>query len=663
MLQSAFFNCQAAKAACASPDVAQFLQRCGQFDRIGYDETAGSACCYAADAAAVRQCLYFRTERSPLEAYRINLFYDPSQGSAKPKVSLANWHQYQHITWVDIAGVSVDPISPSTFTYTSMQKLSVIDADLMAIETPPIASLNVIDLHGNALTSFPSYLFGSNYATIQQLDVTGNNFASTVAVDASTCSKLSAAVGSQHVTGPAITCSCGGQSATCSVGPPQTTAAPTTTAPPTTSPVQARSMPPPTSAAAPQTTPSPPSLRASASPAPSTAATAKAGDSDGKSDSGTILISTMIVVCVVLAALALFLYRRRKRMHAALVMTGSRTLSSPQGTSFTRPLLLTGAPRSLKHIDSLSSHLSAERELKASVRSRMPITHHVDKIPILQPGDCRITHPIGNAIFAGQYRGEAIVLRRVDARIVSEEDVAGFVSDVNVLAPLVHPQLVALHGIVRLGDYEVGAVAEFMHCGSLPHILLNPEVELTWPDQLRMCFQVASGLAYVHSQAEFTRTATLTSRSVLVNNQLTCKLNIFEYMRHFQQHEGVYRTFGDGTIAWEAPEVLLHDCPRGGTADVYSLGVVLGEIVSRTRPYQRLIDAKGYVATDVAILDRDVRSTELPFSEDPEFESCPKAFRALVHSCLQRDVLKRPLAVAVAEELRRELLALQKNFG
>ncbi|KDO18788.1 TKL protein kinase [Saprolegnia parasitica CBS 223.65] len=666
-IKAAFFHCSKSdKNGCASDDVRQFLTHCGQFEDIGFDQAAGSACCFETSTSAVRQCLYYNTA---FQATRINLFYDPARSSAKPTTRLANhWSSFQHITWLDIAGVSIaDAITPTTFSYGAMQKL-VIDADLSAIETPPIASLHVLDLHGNALSSFPTFLFRTNYASIQHLDVGGNKFPATLALSGDECSSLQKTIDAGHVTGHKLACNCAGANATCALAPatttpPPTTVAPTTATSPTTAPVQ----PPPSPTNS--TSSTHPTEIGTAPPPQSDPANAKTSG-ESHSDSGTVIISSMLVIVVLLAAAALFLYRRRKRLRSHLPggpTTVSGTLFSPQsGHAFTRPLLLTGAPRSLKHVDSLSSHLSSERDLKvmASMRSsRMPITHHVDKVPILQPGECRILKAMGPAVFAGQYKGENVVVRRVDARIISEDDVATFVSDVNQLAQLVHPQLVALHGIVRLGDYEVGAVAEFMHCGSLPHILMNQDVDIAWPDTLRMCFQVASGLAYVHSQAEFARTECLTSRSVLVNTQLTCKLNIFEYMRHFQQHETVHRVYGDGTIAWEAPEVLMHDCPRGGTADVYSLGVVMGEIVTRTRPFQRYVDALGFVRADVAILDRDAKSTEYPFSDDVEFESCPKPFRLLMLSCLQRDVLKRPLAVSVAEELRRELLLLSKNFG
>ncbi|EQC40070.1 TKL protein kinase [Saprolegnia diclina VS20] len=671
-IKKAFLECsEKGKNDCVTDDVRLFLAHCGQFSDIGYDEAAGSACCFETSTSAVRQCLYYD---SNFNANRINLFYDPARSSTKPTTRLANhWSSYQHISWLDIAGVSIaDPITPTTFKYDVMRKLSVIDADLSAIETPPIASLNVLDLHGNALSTFPAFLFRSNYASIQQLDVGGNNFPATFALSGDECTSLQKAIDAGHLTGQKLSCNCGGANATCALPvpttSPPTTVAPTTTTTPTTAPVTTaplRPLPSQTNG----TSPNRPT-EAGTSPPPSVPSTTAKTGGDSGGDSGTVIISSMLVVVVLLAAAALFLYRRRKRLRSHLpggptIVSG--TIFSPQsGHAFTRPLLLTGAPRSLKHVDSLSSHLSSERDLKvmASMRSsRMPITHHVDKVPILQPGECRILKAMGPTIFAGQYKGENVVVRRVDARIVSEEDVAAFVSDVNQLAQLVHPQLVSLHGIVRLGDYEVGAVAEFMHCGSLPHILMNADVEIAWPDTLRMCFQVASGLAYVHSQAEFARTECLTSRSVLVNTQLTCKLNIFEYMRHFQQHETVHRVYGDGTIAWEAPEVLMHDCPRGGTADVYSLGVVMGEIVTRTRPFQRYVNTLGYVRADVAILDRDAKSHEHPFSDDVEFESCPKPFRSLMLSCLQRDVLKRPLAVSVAEELRRELLLLSKNFG
>ncbi|OQS04406.1 kinase, partial [Thraustotheca clavata] len=654
-LQKLFIDCK--QSSCAKGDIGNFLTKCGQYDRIGFDkgtDTFGpSACCYVVNNEGVRQCLNYKIDS--WDATRISIFHDDNRNKTKPQLALENWQQYQHIEWLDISGVTiVTPITQSTFTYSSLKKLSVINADLTSIDTPAVQSLNVIDLHGNALTSFPTYLFNESFATIQQLDVGGNKFTTSIPLDGGQCNKLTTAITSSHVTGQTLSCSCNDKPSCTMATPAPTTIAPTTITPTTTPATLSPSLRSGSSSSA-TTHPSSPEAATTVAPASS------------KAQTGTILLSSMIVACVVLAVLALFVYRRRKRLHQDLTesihTTRGGVLMSPLVRSFTRPLLLTGNPRSLKHLDSnLSSNLSSERDLKASLRSLMPITHHVDRVPILPASECRLISKIAPSLFAGQFHNENVVMKRVDARTVAEDEVANFVADINLLGQLVHPQILTLHGIVRMSDYEVCAVVEFMHCGSMPQVLMNQEIDLTWPDQLRMCYEVASGLAYIHSLPEYTRTFCMTSRSVLINMQLSCKLNIFDYMKQFQQQEKVHRMYGDGTIPWEAPEVIIHDCPRSWMSDVYSLGVIMGEIITRTRPFQRWVDEIGYVATDIAILERDAKSTEFPHSQDPEFESCPKNFRNLVLSCLHHDVLKRPLAVTVAEELRQELLLMQKNY-
>ncbi len=85
--------------------------------------------------------------------------------------------------------------------------------------------------------------------------------------------------------------------------------------------------------------------------------------------------------------------------------------------------------------------------------------------------------------------------------------------------------------------------------------------------------------------------------------------------------------------------------------------------MTRIRPYHDWILEKGHVGADVAILARQSGGNDQPHSSHVELDSAPTFFKNIIQKCLHRDVLHRPLAMVVAEDLRRELDMLKRNFG
>ncbi|KAH9153237.1 hypothetical protein AeRB84_004477 [Aphanomyces euteiches] len=660
-LNGLFFTCQSTPASCASKEIASMLQRCGRYDLMGFTETDLSACCDSnfAQNGKVRECVYYHSSNWSVK--RISIFPEPNNPT-KPKYLVRNWDVYHSIEHIDIARVSVQAVDQASFDYATVKKLSIVDSDLESIQTPPVANLNVIDLSNNKLKTFPIYLFNANQTTIDQLNIYGNPWTAAITVDAAQCTRLKTAAETGHITGIPVACTCDANSAKCSLPTtaPSTTATVSTTVSPTTA-AATTTQKPSTSLASPSPTgevPLPlnsstgtaaPIVQAPTSAPTTTSSSAGQADPSAKTSSGstpgTVLVAVMIVAVLGLAIVAFIMYRRRRgspRTPAQFELSGGSSSSVPVLTSDNKTQLMR------------KTSSSASMILKTT-----PLRNRGEGLPMLSVDTVKLIHVLSGNLFSGKLNGEHVVMKRLDAREVNKTDVTKFIADVNVLGRLDHPNLVMLYGIVRFGDYEVAAVAEYMHGGSLSHVLLKDRIKLSWTDKLRMAFEVASALAYVHSQPTCTRTKCLTSRDVLVNSSLTCKLNVFDFMKSYEQSQDAEWTFGGGSMAWEAPEVLSHNCSRSSTAEIYALGVILGEIVTRTRPFQSWIHEYGYVATDVRILERNAaRMRDVPHENRPEYDACPHFYKHIVASCLSRDVLQRPLAVSVAETLWQELTLL-----
>ncbi|RHY12630.1 hypothetical protein DYB25_004822 [Aphanomyces astaci] len=589
---------------------------------------------------------------------------------------------------------------------------SIVDADLETITTPPSPTLNVIDVSNNRLKAFPTYLFSPTQPTIayvgrrrilgmanqwhRQLNIYGNPWHPSVSVDASECNRMQVAVDSGHITGLPLDCSCSSSAPTCAFPSLTSTAAPSTS---TGAPVAvvtrpATSSPSPPPASARISTPSPPATvtptttnlllskltpsttgTISTQPPPASFATLQitaspitnnsaitdqktaVASADDSSMTGTILLVCMMVLVLGLAAVALILYRRRQRIVAnPNVLSGFEMVAmSSRNAPFNNGAAAPSKAQLLRKTSS-SAVLTSSTLLPLS---KQP-SRDMPSVPTISPDHVKLLHSISGTRFSGKFQGEKVVLKRWDAP--NQAAVASLVADIQAMAQLEHPQLLIVFGLVRFGEFDVSAVAEFMHCGSLPRVLLKHDVALSWPDQLSMCYQVAAALAYMHSQPNYSRgTNCLTSRDILVNSTLQCKLDVLDFVQATPAITPPEFSYGGASLAWEAPEVLTHNCARSSSAEMYSLGVILGEIVTRARPYQSWIQSVGTTVSDIRI--RDPTTMTWPHENHPELESSPRYFKALVAACLSRDVLRRPLAVNVAETLQREMALLKRNYG
>ncbi|RHY26352.1 hypothetical protein DYB32_007716 [Aphanomyces invadans] len=302
-----------------------------------------------------------------------------------------------------------------------------------------------------------------------------------------------------------------------------------------------------------------------------------------------------------------------------------------------------------------------------------PVVHVASSLAILPSSDVIMVSPVahGSSIWNVMMLHRPYIGKRV--RYIAMDNVARneFFRDLNAAAThLVHPNIVVLYGIVHLPDNDLCVVAEWMARGSLGLLLRHQTptpprpyvMPLTWSHKVQLAWDIASALACVHSQPNFKRSAPWTTRDILVNAHGRAKLNVFDFMAS----KSVESTYGHQVLAYEAPEVVAHQCMRSSTSDIYTLGVVLGEIATRSAPYQHWIDAHGHVGSDVcivAIMHGAASENILPHEEVIKAmrPAVPVSYQALMSACLQRDVLKRPLAVHVADELARCLCVDRKT--
>ena len=225
-----------------------------------------------------------------------------------------------------------------------------------------------------------------------------------------------------------------------------------------------------------------------------------------------------------------------------------------------------------------------------------------------------------------------------------------FASEASILLSCRHPNVTLLMGIVL---EPPSLVSEFMVRGSLYGVIsdlrwtIHPSMVYSWSAGL------ISGLSYLHSRGITHRD--LKSLNVLLSDGWAPKITDFGLStmasHNESEGEGAHQGSGAhqmeletnadvGTLLWTGPEILVA-ASKGESigeeayvmADVYSLGVVLWEIVTREAPYGTGADPVS-VGHQIVEGRRALDMTGVGSSVRPEFVS-------VLQGCLERSPTAR----------------------
>jgi serine/threonine-protein kinase len=159
-----------------------------------------------------------------------------------------------------------------------------------------------------------------------------------------------------------------------------------------------------------------------------------------------------------------------------------------------------------------------------------------------------------------------------------------FASERRMLAQLNHPFIARLYDADTLEDGTPYIVMEYVE--GEPLTAYTERRNLTIDEVVRLCRSVCEAVRYAHSQAIIHRD--LKPSNILVTEDGTVKLLDFGIGKQLElaneQHGRTTTALRIMTPAYSAPE-QIRGGPVGVQADVYSLGVVLYELLARRLPY------------------------------------------------------------------------------
>jgi serine/threonine protein kinase len=216
-------------------------------------------------------------------------------------------------------------------------------------------------------------------------------------------------------------------------------------------------------------------------------------------------------------------------------------------------------------------------------------------------------------------------------------DMDGFFDEARITVGLQqHPNVVQTFGVSLDGQLPC-IVLEFCEGGSLDNRLFDSDVTMTQQQKVELVKGVARGLYHLHTNNIVHRD--LAARNVLLNKSGTPKISDFGMSRVLKSEAEKGKTKTNyGPIRWMAPE-SLRELQYSTKSDVWSFGIVLFEIVSRSEPH---IDID---PLEVAVkIKNDSYHPSIPQNVDP-------VLREIMLSCWQPDPNNRPSMEQICNKL------------
>ncbi|KAH9624103.1 hypothetical protein KSS87_009400 [Heliosperma pusillum] len=211
-----------------------------------------------------------------------------------------------------------------------------------------------------------------------------------------------------------------------------------------------------------------------------------------------------------------------------------------------------------------------------------------------------------------------------------------FQTEVSLLGRLHHRNLVNLVGYcVEKGQYML--IYEYMSNGSLDKFIYSEEDNLSWDERLQVALDISHGIEYLHEGAVPPVVhRDLKSANILLDQTMRAKVADFGLSK-----EDVFdgrKSSLKGTYGYMDPAYITTS-KSSLKSDIYSLGVILFELITAIHPQQNLMDYVNLAAMDPDGGVDEILDKRLSGKCDPEEV---KSLAKIAFRCLHKTPRKRP---------------------
>jgi len=245
-------------------------------------------------------------------------------------------------------------------------------------------------------------------------------------------------------------------------------------------------------------------------------------------------------------------------------------------------------------------------------------------------------------VFLGNWQGAGVAVKIInDLTGLSPETLKEFTRELGIMKRLRHPNVVQFFaGAVDTQRNKCYLIMEYMPLGSLTNVLADRRTyPLSWEKRMKMMLEAATGLQYLHNLHPPIIHRDIKSLNFLVSSELIIKISDFGASKITQNNRNT-TTAMTGTPLWSAPETL-QGAPNTEKSDIFSLGMVFWEILTRRLPFAN----EPMVTVMMAIAMKGKRET-LPVWTPPYLAN-------LIFNMWAVDPMQRPDSIRVVETLNQ----------
>ncbi|XP_075469485.1 serine/threonine-protein kinase PAK 6 [Ascaphus truei] len=237
-----------------------------------------------------------------------------------------------------------------------------------------------------------------------------------------------------------------------------------------------------------------------------------------------------------------------------------------------------------------------------------------------------------------KHSGRQVAVKMMDLRKQQRREL--LFNEVVIMRDYQHANVVEMFRSYLVGE-ELWVLMEFVQGGALTDIV--SQTRLNEEQIATVCKSVLQALVYLHSQGVIHRD--IKSDSILLTLDGRVKLSDFGFCAQISKDVPKRKSLV-GTPYWMAPEVIVRS-PYGTEVDIWSLGIMLIEMVDGEPPY--------FSESPVEAMKR------LRDSPPPKLRNSHKA-SPILRDFLERMLMREPSERATARELLGHLFLLQAGL-
>ncbi len=266
-------------------------------------------------------------------------------------------------------------------------------------------------------------------------------------------------------------------------------------------------------------------------------------------------------------------------------------------------------------------------------------------------GDYEIIDVLGAGGMGKVYKVRNIISERFEAmkvllpNLATDPDLADrFMREIKVQASLQHQNIAALHTALRLNN-QLLMLIEFVEGSTIESVLRQGPIPV--PKAVDYIKQVLLALQYAHSHGVVHRD--IKPANMMLTPSGVVKLMDFGIAKLSEDRRLTQTGRTVGSLYYMSPEQIQGAVDLGPRADLYSLGVSLYEMVTRTRPFQG--------DSDYSIMAAHLNSQPVPpIQVDP---TLPSVLSDIILMAIAKDADHR---FQTADAFRKALESVETQF-